>query len=148
MQKSQKTKTHSTSSLPTFKGRLPFVFFYGENMFFWRHNLKENTSGLAKQLIHASLIQNFKIQEKYRLHNLPNPFAKHFWCGTKNQVLQSSYDMYHKPKNDMVDYLSALGLRHVGYGVPIELFGPFTDSCVQVMKLGFVKISLGKFLQG
>ena len=54
--------------------------------------------------------------------------------------------MYHKPKNDMVDYLSALGLRHVGYGVPIELFGPFTDSCVQVMKLGFVKISLGKFL--
>jgi len=51
-----------------------------------------------------------------------------------DKVLQSSYDMYHKPKNDMVDYLSALGLRHVGYGVPIELFGPFTDSCVQVMK--------------
>ena len=34
----------------------------------------------------------------------------------------------------MVDDLSALGLRHVGYGVPIELFGPFTDSCVEVMK--------------
>ncbi|CAJ1452997.1 unnamed protein product, partial [Effrenium voratum] len=35
---------------------------------------------------------------------------------------------------EMVDELSALGLRHVGYGVPIELFGPFTDTCVQVMK--------------
>eukprot|EP00913_Durusdinium_trenchii_P028248 g26482.t1 len=34
----------------------------------------------------------------------------------------------------MVDELSALGLRHVGYGVPIELFAPFTDSCVQVIK--------------
>eukprot|EP00434_Breviolum_minutum_P019615 symbB.v1.2.017301.t1/scaffold1350.1/size123852/1 len=34
----------------------------------------------------------------------------------------------------MVDDLSALGLRHVGYGVPIELFAPFTDSCVEVMK--------------
>lgn len=67
----------------------------------------------------------------------------------KIQVLQSSYDMYHKPKNDMVDYLSALGLRHVGYGVPIELFGPFTDSCVQVMKLGVVNIlGWGDFLIG
>eukprot|EP00913_Durusdinium_trenchii_P034800 g32553.t1 len=34
----------------------------------------------------------------------------------------------------MVDELSALGLRHVGYAVPIELFAPFTDCCVAVMK--------------
>lgn len=33
-----------------------------------------------------------------------------------------------------MDELSALGLRHVGYGVPVELFAPFTDSCVIVMK--------------
>ena len=51
-----------------------------------------------------------------------------------DRVIQSSYDMFHKPKDEMVDILSALGLRHVGYGVPIELFGPFTDSCVAVMK--------------
>lgn len=49
-------------------------------------------------------------------------------------MLQSAYDMYHRDKNDMVDHLSALGLRHVGYGVPIDLFGPFCDSCVQVIK--------------
>lgn len=42
--------------------------------------------------------------------------------------------MFHKPKNEMVDDLSALGLRHVGYGVPTELFPPFTDSCVEVIK--------------
>lgn len=51
-----------------------------------------------------------------------------------DRVLHSSYDMFHKPKDEMVDELSALGLRHVGYGVPIELFAPFTDSCVQVIK--------------
>ncbi|CAK9041035.1 unnamed protein product [Durusdinium trenchii] len=51
-----------------------------------------------------------------------------------DRVLQSSYDMFHKPKDEMVDELSALGLRHVGYAVPIELFAPFTDCCVAVMK--------------
>ena len=51
-----------------------------------------------------------------------------------DRVLRSSYDMFNKPKDEMVDDLSALGLRHVGYGVPIELFAPFTDSCVEVMK--------------
>ena len=34
----------------------------------------------------------------------------------------------------MVDELSALGLRHVGYGVPVELFAPFTDTIVITMK--------------
>ncbi|CAK9064043.1 unnamed protein product [Durusdinium trenchii] len=51
-----------------------------------------------------------------------------------DRVLQSSYEMFHTPKDEMVDDLSGLGLRHVGYGVPIELFAPFTDSCVAVVK--------------
>jgi len=51
-----------------------------------------------------------------------------------DRVLQSAYDMFHLPKEETMDELSALGLRHVGYGVPIELFAPFTDSCVVVMK--------------
>jgi len=33
----------------------------------------------------------------------------------------------------MVDDLSALGLRHVGYGIPTELIGPFVTSCIQVI---------------
>ncbi|CAK9001133.1 Retrovirus-related Pol polyprotein from transposon TNT 1-94 [Durusdinium trenchii] len=50
-----------------------------------------------------------------------------------DRVLQSSYDMFHKNKDETLDELSALGLRHVGYGIPIELFGPFVDVCVSVM---------------
>eukprot|EP00435_Cladocopium_sp_Y103_P041624 s702_g11.t1 len=50
-----------------------------------------------------------------------------------DRVLQSSADMFQKNKDDTLDDLSALGLRHVGYGIPIELFGPFADCCVEVM---------------
>ncbi|CAK9064261.1 unnamed protein product [Durusdinium trenchii] len=58
-----------------------------------------------------------------------------------DRVLQSSYEMFHTPKDEMVDDLSGLGLRHVGYGVPIELFAPFTDSCVAVVKDLVARIS-------
>ncbi|CAK9102504.1 Retrovirus-related Pol polyprotein from transposon TNT 1-94 [Durusdinium trenchii] len=50
-----------------------------------------------------------------------------------DRVLQSSSDMFQKNKDETLDDLSALGLRHVGYGIPIELFGPFVEVCVQVM---------------
>ena len=50
-----------------------------------------------------------------------------------DRVLQSSCDMFQKNKDETLDDLSALGLRHVGYGIPIELFGPFADCCVEVM---------------
>eukprot|EP00913_Durusdinium_trenchii_P012502 g11738.t1 len=63
-----------------------------------------------------------------------------------DRVLQSSYDMFHKPKIEMVDELSALGLRHRGYGVPIELFGPFADSCVEVIKPVIDALPEGKAL--
>ncbi|CAK9058506.1 unnamed protein product [Durusdinium trenchii] len=55
-------------------------------------------------------------------------------------------DEFHKPKIEMVDELSALGLRHVGYGVPIELFGPFADSCVEVIKPVIDALPEGKAL--
>lgn len=51
-----------------------------------------------------------------------------------DRVLQSSYDMFNKNKDETLDELSALGLRHVGYGIPIELFGPFAEVCVTVMR--------------
>eukprot|EP00438_Fugacium_kawagutii_P018862 Skav221108 [mRNA] locus=scaffold233:48017:51407:+ [translate_table: standard] len=51
-----------------------------------------------------------------------------------DRVLHSSHEMFQKAKKETLDDLSSLGLRHVGYGVPIELFAPFTDSCVEVMK--------------
>ena len=51
-----------------------------------------------------------------------------------DRVLQASSDMFQKNKDETLDDLSALGLRHVGYGIPIELFGPFVESCVQIMR--------------
>ena len=33
----------------------------------------------------------------------------------------------------LVNELSALGLRHVGYAVPVELFSPFVDVAVEVL---------------
>mmetsp|Transcript_33986 Transcript_33986/g.79147 ORF Transcript_33986/g.79147 Transcript_33986/m.79147 type:complete len:1138 (-) Transcript_33986:44-3457(-) len=34
----------------------------------------------------------------------------------------------------MVDDVSALGLRHVGYGIPTEMFGPFTEAAVDALR--------------
>merc|ERR1719188_866883 len=42
-------------------------------------------------------------------------------------------EMYKDPKK-MVEDISALGLRHVGYGIPTDLFGPFVTACVQVVR--------------
>ena len=42
-------------------------------------------------------------------------------------------DMYTQPKI-MIDNLSAIGLRHVGYGVPTDLFGPYVTAAVQVVR--------------
>ncbi|CAE8633053.1 unnamed protein product, partial [Polarella glacialis] len=49
-----------------------------------------------------------------------------------DRVLDMSLDLYRQPK-DMVDDISALGLRHVGYGIPTELFDPFATGCIQVL---------------
>merc|ERR1719491_1002456 len=54
----------------------------------------------------------------------------HFISG---KVVSMSLDMYEDPKG-MVDNLSAIGLRHVGYGVPTDLFGPYVTACVQVIR--------------
>jgi len=42
-------------------------------------------------------------------------------------------DMYRDPQR-MVQELSALGLRHVGYGIPTELFDPFVTAIVQAIR--------------
>ena len=34
----------------------------------------------------------------------------------------------------MVDEISALGLRHVGYAIPVEFFGPFVSACVETVE--------------
>lgn len=48
------------------------------------------------------------------------------------QIIRMTRDIFHDPHR-MVDDLSALGLRHAGYGIAIDHFGPFVSCCVQVM---------------
>jgi len=50
-----------------------------------------------------------------------------------DKVITITLDMYKEPAT-MVNDLSALGLRHVGYGIPTELFAPFASAFVQVVK--------------
>merc|ERR1719277_2304347 len=50
-----------------------------------------------------------------------------------DRIVAMTLDIYKDPKK-MVEDISALGLRHVGYGIPTELFGPFVTGCVQVIR--------------
>lgn len=52
----------------------------------------------------------------------------------------------------MVDELSALGLRHVGYNVPVEFFGPFVNACIDTLEgkasaevLATCRLAVGNF---
>ena len=50
-----------------------------------------------------------------------------------NRVLEMSLELFKYPYR-MVDEISALGLRHVGYAVPIEFFGPFVSACIETVQ--------------
>jgi len=49
------------------------------------------------------------------------------------KVLIMVIDMYREPVR-MVDDISALGLRHVGYAIPTEYMPPFASACVEVVQ--------------
>jgi hypothetical protein len=49
-----------------------------------------------------------------------------------DRIIEMTLELYHAPVK-MVDDVSALGLRHVGYAIPTEFFGPFVTACVDVM---------------
>eukprot|EP00933_Yihiella_yeosuensis_P069725 TRINITY_DN7662_c0_g1_i1.p1 TRINITY_DN7662_c0_g1~~TRINITY_DN7662_c0_g1_i1.p1 ORF type:complete len:1229 (-),score=294.03 TRINITY_DN7662_c0_g1_i1:161-3820(-) len=50
-----------------------------------------------------------------------------------DKVLEMTLDMYKYPAQ-MVEDISALGLRHVGYGIPTEFMPPFVVCTVEVVK--------------
>jgi len=55
-----------------------------------------------------------------------------YWIADK--ILEMTLDMFEEPKR-MCDDISALGLRHVGYAPPTELFGPFVSACLKVVRM-------------
>eukprot|EP00930_Biecheleria_cincta_P042504 TRINITY_DN29251_c0_g1_i1.p1 TRINITY_DN29251_c0_g1~~TRINITY_DN29251_c0_g1_i1.p1 ORF type:complete len:1177 (+),score=268.20 TRINITY_DN29251_c0_g1_i1:131-3661(+) len=50
-----------------------------------------------------------------------------------DRVLEFTTELFRDPWQ-MVDNISALGLRHVGYGVPTDFFGAFVTACVEVIQ--------------
>lgn len=49
-----------------------------------------------------------------------------------DKVLALTLELYQRPAKVVLD-LSALGLRHVGYAIPTELFAPFVSACVHAV---------------
>mmetsp|Transcript_21947 Transcript_21947/g.48526 ORF Transcript_21947/g.48526 Transcript_21947/m.48526 type:complete len:1130 (+) Transcript_21947:41-3430(+) len=47
------------------------------------------------------------------------------------KIMDMTMELYREPVK-MVDDISALGLRHVGYAIPTELMGPFVSACIEV----------------
>mmetsp|Transcript_82208 Transcript_82208/g.148339 ORF Transcript_82208/g.148339 Transcript_82208/m.148339 type:complete len:1174 (-) Transcript_82208:157-3678(-) len=50
-----------------------------------------------------------------------------------DQVVAMTLEIYKDPRK-MVEELSALGLRHVGYGIPTEFFAPLVSGYVEVVR--------------
>jgi len=54
-----------------------------------------------------------------------------YWIADK--VVEMTTEMFKDPKR-LVEDISALGLRHVGYGIPTEFFAPFVSAAVDAVK--------------
>eukprot|EP00930_Biecheleria_cincta_P070401 TRINITY_DN58038_c0_g1_i1.p1 TRINITY_DN58038_c0_g1~~TRINITY_DN58038_c0_g1_i1.p1 ORF type:complete len:1102 (-),score=195.31 TRINITY_DN58038_c0_g1_i1:142-3447(-) len=65
--------------------------------------------------------QDFFKQSTTRLHYIAD------------RVIVMTEGVFSDPRK-LMEELSALGLRHVGYGIPTELFGPFVTSCIEALR--------------
>jgi hypothetical protein len=50
-----------------------------------------------------------------------------------DRIIQMTLEIHKDPKK-IVDDVSALGLRHVGYAIPTEFFNPFVSACVEIFQ--------------
>lgn len=64
--------------------------------------------------------QDFFKQSTTRLHFIAD------------KILMLTLELLRDPWR-VVDEISALGLRHVGYGIPVELFGPYVSATIQAV---------------
>merc|ERR1719150_2612124 len=91
-------------------------------------SLDEDALGVVRREVYAKFFalapagQDYFKQSTTRLHFIAD------------KLVVMTLDMYKDPKR-MVEDISALGLRHVGYGIPTDLFGPFVTGCVQVVRM-------------
>merc|ERR1712190_398171 len=87
----------------------------------------ENAQAYVRREVYAKFFalapagQDYFKQSTTRLHFIAD------------RIVAMTLEIYKDPKK-MVEDISALGLRHVGDGIPTELFGPFVTGCVQVVR--------------
>merc|ERR1712190_440978 len=87
----------------------------------------ENAQAYVRREVYAKFFalapagQDYFKQSTTRLHFIAD------------RIVAMTLEIYKDPKK-MVEDISALGLRHVGYGIPTELFGSFVTACVQVVR--------------
>merc|ERR1740138_1482223 len=92
----------------------------------WK-SLDESAQAMVRREVYSQFFalapagQDYFKQSTTRLHFIAD------------RIVAMTLDLYKDPKK-MVEDISALGLRHVGYGIPTELFGPFVTGCVQVVR--------------
>merc|ERR1719446_1658201 len=90
-------------------------------------SLDESGQALVRREVYSNFFslapagQDYFKQSTTRLHFIAD------------RVVSMTLEIYKDPKK-LVEDISALGLRHVGYGIPTELFGPFVTACVQVVR--------------
>merc|ERR1719210_326987 len=89
--------------------------------------LDEKSQGYVRREVYAKFFtlaptgQDYFKQSTTRLHFIAD------------RIVQMTLEIFKDPKK-MVEDISALGLRHVGYGIPTDLFGPFVSACAQVVR--------------
>jgi len=90
-------------------------------------SLDETTQGKIRREIYGTFFalapagQDFFKQSTTRLYFIAD------------RVLEMTLNIFKDPIG-MSEDISALGLRHVGYAVPTELFGAFVSACIQVIR--------------
>lgn len=102
--------------------------------------------GNALERAYAKLLDGLEEDQKYELRaNIyvlfftSTPAGQDFFKQSNaylhiiaEKVLEMALEFYRDPIK-MIDDISALGLRHVGYAIPIEYFAPFVSACIEVL---------------
>lgn len=99
-----------------------------QNLTRFLSSLDETTQDKIRRMVYGTFFemapagQDLFKQSTTRLHFIAD------------KILEMTVDIMREPRR-MCDDISALGLRHVGYAPPTELFGPFVSSCIQVIRI-------------
>ncbi|CAE7466462.1 unnamed protein product [Symbiodinium pilosum] len=93
---------------------------------FFRYMEEQDSLRLTQQLFPvffelAPAGQDFFQQSATRMHFI------------SGRILTMTLDMYAAPRK-MVEEISGIGLRHVGYAIPVEMFPPFVSAAVGLLQ--------------